>query len=74
MKDLDRAEQVVPPLLQVGSWPKYFDWPSVAGLRWLIFNAERNGFDRVIRRCGRRLLLSTHEFAQWVESQQGVRR
>ncbi len=69
MNDDVRTRQEIPPFLRVTSWPKYFDWPSVGGLRWLIFNAERNGFDRVIKRCGRRVLVSTERFAEWVEAQ-----
>ena len=70
MKDVD-CKQDIPPYLPVGTWSKYYEWPSEAGLRWLIFNAKRNGFDRVIRRCGRRVLVSTEEFLQWVETHGG---
>jgi hypothetical protein len=71
MSTIDCSKQVVPPHLTVGSFPKYYDWPSSAGLRWLIFNAERNGFDRVVRRCGRRVLISTEAFNAWVEARGG---
>ena len=31
-------------LIPVTRWPDYHDWPSVAGLRWMIFNAKEKGF------------------------------
>ncbi len=71
MSAIDSGKQVVPPHLTVGSFPNYYVRPSEAGLRWLIFNAERNGFDRVIRRCGRRVLISTEAFNAWVEAKGG---
>ena len=58
-----------PRLVPVNKWPDYHDWPSVAGLRWLIFNAEQNGFDKVIRRVGRRVLIDERSFFDWVEEQ-----
>lgn len=43
------------------------DWPTEGGLRWLIFNAKENGFDRVLRRVGRRVLIDDQEFDEWIE-------
>ena len=48
---------------------------SVGGIRWLIFNAETNGFNKVIRRIGRRVLIDEAAFFNWVEennSQKGA--
>lgn len=53
-------------LIPVPDWPTLHPWPSVAGLRHLIFHAERNGFSRVIRRAGRRVLIDESEFFAWV--------
>lgn len=58
--------------IPVPSWNKYHDWPSVAGLRYLIFNSKSNGFDAVIRKVGRRVLIDEQAFLAWV-NQQGVR-
>lgn len=60
-------------LIPLVDWPNHHPWPSVAGLRHLVFNAHRNGFDVVIRRVGRRVLLDEASFFNWVEARQGPR-
>jgi hypothetical protein len=54
-------------LIPVVQWPKLHNWPSVAGLRHLIFYEKENGFSKVIRRVGRRVLINENAFFQWVE-------
>ncbi len=54
------------PLTQ---WPKHHLWPSISGLRYLVFHAKTNGFDRVIRRAGGRVLINEDAFFEWVEEQ-----
>ena len=44
-------------LIPVTKWNEHYEWPSIGGLRHLIFNAQYNGFDKVVRRCGRRVLI-----------------
>jgi hypothetical protein len=55
-------------LIPVTKWNVYHDWPPQGGLRHLIFYAKTNGFDRVIKRVGRRVLVDESAFFQWVES------
>ena len=57
-------------LIPVTRWGFYHDWPPIGGLRYLIFNAKSNGFDHVVRRCGRRVLIDEKAFFEWVERQQ----
>lgn len=52
-------------LIPVPAWPKYHPWPSVAGLRYLIFHAKENGFESCLRRIGRRVLVDERAFFQW---------
>jgi hypothetical protein len=40
---------------------------SENSLRFLIFHAETNGFHKVIKRIGRRILLSDSAFTNWLE-------
>ena len=40
---------------------------SEASLRWLIFNAEKNGLDCALVKPGRRVLIDIHEFERWLE-------
>ncbi len=54
--------------LTVNEWCKEKPWPPIGGLRHLIFHSETNGFKKVIRRCGRRILINEQEFIRWMES------
>ena len=57
-------------LIPVTKWNCYHDWPPIGGLRHLIFHAKSNGFERVLKRCGRRVLIDEKAFFAWVERQQ----
>ena len=39
------------------------------GIRALIFRAKSNGFNRCIRRIGRKILISKTAFSRWIEAQ-----
>ena len=54
--------------IPVTDWPKYHPWPPLGGLRHLIFYAEKNGFESVVKRCGRRVLIDEQAFFEWVDS------
>ncbi|KKM52635.1 hypothetical protein LCGC14_1554730 [marine sediment metagenome] len=41
---------------------------SIGSLRSIIFNRDKNGFNKVIRRIGRKILLSEEDFLEWIES------
>lgn len=53
-------------LIPCTDWPKYHPWPSVAGLRWMIFNAKNTGFDKVIKRVSNRVLIDEQKFFEYV--------
>ena len=55
-------------------WPKHHSWPPIGGLRHLVFYADENGFDKVIRRAGRRVLIDEQAFFQWLDEQNGGRK
>lgn len=52
-------------LIPLTEWPKYHPWPSVSALRALVAQSKTNGFDKVIRRRGRRILLDEAAFQDW---------
>lgn len=54
-------------LLTVSQWSVHHPWPTPAGLRHLIFFAKSNGFECVIRRVGRRVLIDEAEFFRWLD-------
>ena len=67
-------EQTKTRLIPLVSWNKHHDWPPTGGLRHLVFNAMENGFDRVLRRVGQRILIDEAEFFAWVERNDAERR
>jgi len=58
-----------PRLIPANTWNKYFEWPPPGGIRRLIFHARKNGFHKVIKRVGRRVLIDVKAFNKWVEEQ-----
>jgi hypothetical protein len=58
-----------PKLIPVTQWNKHHTWPPIGGLRHLIFHEKTNGFDQVVRRAGRRVLLDEDAFFAWIEKQ-----
>lgn len=54
--------------IPVTIWNQYHDWPPVGGLRYLIFNAKSNGFNHVVKRVGRKVLIDEQAFFEWVAS------
>lgn len=56
-------------LVPVTEWAKNYSYPPLGTLRYLIFHAKTNGFDKCIRRIGRRVLISPEAYFQWVEEQ-----
>ncbi|MEZ5902616.1 MAG: hypothetical protein R3D88_04810 [Alphaproteobacteria bacterium] len=43
-----------------------------SSLRHLIFYSHKNGFNKVIVRIGRRILLDEHMFFEWIDSKRKV--
>jgi hypothetical protein len=60
-------------LIPVTKWNEHHQWPPIGGLRHLIFFANENGFDKVIRRCGRRVLIDEAAFFEWMDEQNARR-
>lgn len=56
-------------LIPLADWSKFHNWPPTGGLRYLVFNEKTNGFSSVIRRVGKRVLISESDFFEWVENQ-----
>jgi hypothetical protein len=69
MSSQNTDSKISPRLIPVPKWNDHHEWPPQGGLRHLIFHAKSNGFDRVIKRAGRRVLLDETAFFEWVENQ-----
>lgn len=67
---MKKSENVTnPKLIPLLDWPQFHTYPGISTLRWLVFHAESNGFNKVIRRIGRRILIDEAAFFEWVEEQ-----
>jgi len=55
--------------LTVADWIAQHPWPPEGGLRHLIFHSKTNGFDKVIVRAGRRVLIDEQAFFKWMDKQ-----
>ena len=64
MTNFVEIPQPATQLLTVRQFAEKHQWP-IGGLRHLIFYAP-NGFERVIRRCGRKVLLDEQSFFTWI--------
>ncbi len=62
-------------LIPVTKWPEFHTWPTIGGLRHLIFHENSNGFSSAFKRVGRRVLIDEAEFFACVarQNQGGVK-
>lgn len=60
-------------LIPLAEWDQHHPWPPIGGLRHLVANAQSNGFDAVVRRIGRRVLIDEAAFFAWADQQGGRR-
>lgn len=70
---METSTQMKTRLIPATKWNEHHQWPPLGGLRHLIFHAEKNGFNKVIRRAGRRVLIDEAAFFSWVEEQDAKR-
>jgi hypothetical protein len=59
------ARKVIPLV----DWELVHGYPTTGQLRWLVFHSSDNGFDSVVRRCGRRVLIDEAAFFDWLDLQ-----
>lgn len=64
----DSKEPIQNRLIPVTQWNKFYDWPSVGGLRHLIYYENTNGFNKCVRRAGRRVLIDEKAFFEWISA------
>lgn len=62
-KEMRAATRYIP----VSKWSDYHPWPSIGGLRNLIFYRKENGFHKVIKKVGKNVLIDEAAFFEWVE-------
>jgi hypothetical protein len=57
-------------LMKISKFSSKYESFSESALRHYIFNADRNGFSKAIKRIGRKVLIDEEEFFNWIEQQQ----
>lgn len=67
----NNLNQKVTRYIPVPNWEKHHEWPRLGGLRNLIFNRHKNGFDKfeVVKKIGKRVLIDENAFFKWVANQ-----
>jgi len=55
--------------IPVTQWEQNHGWPTAGGLRNLIFNKDKNGFAKVVKKVGKRVLIDEAAFFEWVANQ-----
>lgn len=65
----ENSRQANTRLLTISQWTREHNWPPQGGLRYLIFNEKTNGFHKVIKRIGKRVLIDENAFFEWVNQQ-----
>jgi len=59
---MDQRRKFIP----LTDWHKFHPWPSTSALRHMVFRREINGFSKVVKRAGRRILIDEQAFFQWM--------
>jgi hypothetical protein len=54
-------------LIPVPKWNEFHPWPPPGGMRYLIFNAKRNGFAKAFKRVGKRVLIDEEVFFECID-------
>lgn len=60
-----------PRLIPVPKWPDYHDYPTIAGLRHLIFHRDEFDFSKVLVRVNKRILINEDAWFAWLEERNG---
>jgi hypothetical protein len=63
------SESTSPRLIPATKWNEYHAYPPIGGLRHLIFHAKRTGFEKCVKRIGKRVLIDEAAYFKWVEEQ-----
>ena len=59
-----------PRLIPLVKWNEYYPDPSIKALRMLVFRRNENGFDEVIVKRGKRILIDADKYFEWNERKQ----
>ena len=69
MEDFLCTKSEISDLIPLSEWNKHFRYPSVNALRQYRFYGAKNGFDKVIRRVGKRIYISISALNEWITTE-----
>lgn len=69
MAKFDKPRRLIP----VTHWNEFHPWPPIGGIRHLVFHAKTNGFDKVVHRVGRTVLLDEDAFFEFATADGGAK-
>ena len=58
--------------IPIPKWGHHHEWPSIGGLRHLVFYKDSNGFATAFKKVGRIILIDENEFFACIERQNGA--
>ena len=56
------------PLITVKQYADKFPWPTVQGMRWIIFNQKSFRAEHCFKKVGKRVLVDSEEFQKWMKT------
>jgi hypothetical protein len=48
----------------------YYAWPTIAGMRWIVFNKHTNGYRDAFLKCGKTVLVDVDRFWEILREKQ----
>jgi hypothetical protein len=57
--------------IPIPKWGDHHEWPSIGGLRHLVFFKDTNGFASAFKKVGRIILIDEQEFFSCIERKNG---
>lgn len=64
--DKDQKNKPGERIIPLTKWNDYHSYPPIGGLRHLVFFGHQNGFNKVVIRAGRRILLDEKKYFEWL--------
>jgi hypothetical protein len=68
MTDKQEEKKSYPNLIPLSKWNEHHNYPPISTLRNLVFTMPE-GFDRVVFRVNRRVLINESAWFDWIEKQ-----
>lgn len=61
----------IPEIIPLSKFNDYFPYPTIGALRQYNFYGDKNGFNKVVVRIGKRVYIKISAFKEWIEEGTG---